>query len=232
MFCFMFMIVAFFITTGKSCGLAYQLGAFAGCPAYKRIYIIYKKLESILTNDTESLHTMRQGFFPASVTHFFETERVNIVRIRVCWVPNETRPPPACNRFDSNNQTAINETQCLNFRWSGLPSLNMIAVEQLLAFDPVLTSWVYSRFVDHTYYRSFPLVFDISPDLFSCTPSEDDLTQATVLLLTWVSGATYTHTHLAFVYICMQYLPLVLHIHVELSWQGKIIPVIIRPRCS
>ena len=186
MFCFMFMIAAFFTTTWGSCDLDYKLG-ISGCPAYKRMYSIYKKLESILTNDAESLHLMRQGFFPASVTHFFETERVNVVRIRVCWIPNETRPPPACNSLDSNNQTAISETQCWHFRWSGVPALNMIAVDQLLAFDPVLTNWIYSRFIDHTYYRSFPLVFDISSDLFSCTPSEDDLTQATVLLLTWVS---------------------------------------------
>ena len=99
MFCFMFMIAAFFTTTWGSCDLDYKLG-ISGCPAYKRMYSIYKKLESILTNDAESLHLMRQGFFPASVTHFFETERVNVVRIRVCWIPNETRPPPACNSLD------------------------------------------------------------------------------------------------------------------------------------
>ena len=192
MFCFMVVIVAFFTTTCKSCDLDYKLGPF-DCPTYKRIYIIYKKLESILTNDTVSLHLMRQAFFQASVTHFsLETERVNVVPIAVCWVPNKTRPPPACNSLDRNNQTAITEMRCWNFRWSGLPALNIIAVEQLLAFDPVLTSWIYSRFVDHT-YRKFLLVFDISPDLFSCTPSEDDLTQATVLLLTWVSVTIYTH---------------------------------------
>ena len=191
MFCFMFMIVAFFITTCKSCDLGYKFGSY-GCPSYRQIYIIYKKLESILTNDTESLHLMRQGFFPASVTHFFETERVNIVKIRVCWVPNETSwPPPACNSLNSNNQTTLTETRCWDFRWSSLPALNMIAVDQLLAFDPMLTYLIYSRFVDHTYYRSSHLVFGIGPDLFSCTPSEDDLTQATVLLLTWVSVTMY-----------------------------------------
>ena len=140
-----------------------------------------------MTNDTVSLHLIRQAFFQTPVTHFsLETERVNVVPITVCWVPNKTRPPPACNSLDSNNQTAITEMRCWNFRWSSLPALNMIAVEQLLAFEPILTSCVYSRFVDRT-YRRFLLAFDISPDLFSCTPSEDDLTQATVQLLTWVS---------------------------------------------
>ena len=189
-FCFM-LIAAFINTTWGSCDLDYKLRPF-DCPAYKRIYFIYKKLESIMINDTETLYLMRQAFFPATVTQFLETERVNVVRIRVCWVPNKMRPPAACNSLDSNNQSTLTETHCWNFRWSRSPVLNMIAVEQLLAFAPILTSWIYSRYVEHTYHRSFLLVFDISPDLFPCTPSEDDLTWATVLLLTWVSVVTYT----------------------------------------
>ena len=200
MFCFMFMIVAFFTTTCKSCDFDDKLGP-VDCPVYKRIHLIYKKLESIMTNDTESLYQMRQAFFPASVAHFLETERVNVVKIGVCWVPNKTRPPPACNSLDSNNQTAKTETRCLYFRWSRSPVLNMIAVEQLLAFAPILTSWIYSMYVEHTYHRSFLLVFDISPDLFPCTPSEDDLTQATVLLLTWVSVVRYTHPPGLYIYM-------------------------------
>ena len=179
MFC---LIIMFTNRTCESCEPNYK----DDCSVYKRIYPIYKKLESIMTNDTETLFLMRQAFFPATFKHLVETERLNNVRIRVCWVLNETRPPPACN---SNNQTTLTETRCWNFRWSRSPALNMIAVEQLLVFDPVLTSTVYSRSVgsSSTYYRSLPLVFGISPDIFPCTPSESDLTQATVLLLTWVS---------------------------------------------
>ena len=66
----------------------------------------------------------------------------------------------------------------------------MIAVEQLLGFDPVFTTWIYSRFVDHTYRRSFELQFNMSSVVFSRTPTEEELTQATILLLTWVSIAT------------------------------------------
>ena len=203
MFCFMFMIVAFFTTTCKSCDFD-DILRLVDCPVYRRIHLIYKELESIMTNDTENLYQMRQAFFPASVTHFLETERVNVVEIGVCWVPNKTRPPPACNSLDSNNQTDKTETRCWNFRWSSLPVLNMIAIEQLLAFDPMLTSTVYSRLVDHTYRRKFLLTFDISSDVFLCTPSEDDLTRATVLLLTWVSVVRYTHP--TGLYIYMDYL--------------------------
>ena len=48
MFCSMFMIVAFFTTTCKSCELDYKLRPF-GCPEYKRVYLIYKKVESMVT---------------------------------------------------------------------------------------------------------------------------------------------------------------------------------------
>ena len=146
MYCFMFIgIMAFVNTAWGLCELDYKLGVF-GCPVYKRIYPIYKKLESIITNDAETLYLMRQAFFPPLTPHILETERVNVVLIRVCWIPNKTKPPPACNSLDSNNQTAT-ETRCKNFRWSRSPALNMIAVEQLLVFDPVFTITVYSRFV-------------------------------------------------------------------------------------
>ena len=183
MFCLVTIVIMFTNRTCESCEPNYK----DDCPEYKRIYPIYKKLESIMINDTETLFLMRQAFFPAIFKHFVDTERLNAVKIRVCWVFNETRPPPACNTLDSNNQTTLTEPRCWDFRWSRSPALNMIAVDQLLGFDPAFTAMIYSRFVDHTHGQSILLVFNISSDVFPCTPSEDDLTQATVLLLTWVS---------------------------------------------
>ena len=184
MFCLVIIVIMFTNKTCESCEPNYK----DDCSVYKRMYSIYKKLESILTNDTETLFLMRQAFFPAIFKHFVETEKVNVVKIRVCWLTNRTRPPSACNNPDSNNNQTATETRCKDFRWSRSPALNMIAVEQLLVFEPVLTSTVYSRSVgSYTWFHRFSLVFDISPDIFPCTPSESDLTQATVLLLTWVS---------------------------------------------
>ena len=44
-----------------SCEPDYKLGMF-DCPVYKKIYSIYKKLEIILTNDTETRYLLRQTF--------------------------------------------------------------------------------------------------------------------------------------------------------------------------
>ena len=192
-YCFMLIVIAIFINKTRGfCNSNNTIGMpDHDCSMYKSVYLIYKTLENIVTNDNVTLYLMRQAFFPAIVAHFLEpSETVNTVRIRVCWEPSETRPPPPCNSLDNNNNQTATETRCKNFRWSRSPALNMIAVEQLLGFDPVLTTWIYSRFVDHTYRRSFQLQFNMSSDVFLCIPTEEELTQATILLLTWVSIAT------------------------------------------
>ena len=149
MYCSMFIVIVAFINkTAGSCEPNDKIGE-SNWPVYKRIYPIYKKLESTVTNDPETLYLMRQAFFSApQISHFVESERANIVKIKVCWV--------------------LNETQCWYFRWSSSPALNMIAVEQLLALDPVLTGAIYSRFVSSTHPQEFLLVFNISPDIFPC----------------------------------------------------------------
>ena len=59
----MFIGIMAFVNPGwGSYELDYKLGMF-GCPVYKKIYPIYKKLEIILTNDTETLFLLRQTFF-------------------------------------------------------------------------------------------------------------------------------------------------------------------------
>ena len=65
--------------------------------------------------------------------------------------------------------------------------MNMVDVGQLVAFDPVATSLIYSRFVDRPSNRRFLLMFNLSLEAFSCSPAADNLIGAIVLLSTWVS---------------------------------------------
>ena len=60
------------------------------CHQTEKIYPIYKKLETILTNDTEAFYTMKQAFFPTLQPHFWESTRVNAVITRVCVITDET----------------------------------------------------------------------------------------------------------------------------------------------
>ena len=150
-----------------------------------RIYPLYKKLETIVTNDKETLYTMKQAFFPALEPHFWESTRVNVVLIRVCVITDETMMK--CSSSGGNNSMFI-KTQCWNFRWSSSPALNRITIGQLLAFDPVLTPIVYSHFVGKVWSRSAYTLFHIKSSLFPCVPLESDFTQAVVLLLSWASA--------------------------------------------
>ena len=155
-----------------------------------------------MINDTKALYMMKEAFFPTLVQRSWENDEVNVVQIRVCGILNETSPPPStCNGID--NSQALMNTRCWNLRWSSSPALNMIAVDQLLAFDPMISGLMYSGFVGSPHDRTFLFVFDISSDVFPCSPSESDLTHAIVLLSSWVSAAN-TDRHIP---IChMQFL--------------------------
>ena len=177
-----FVTVVFVTTTWAGCKTDYEFDIY-GCEVCGRVYPIYKKLESIMINDTKALYRMREAFFPTLIQRSPESEAVNAVLIRVCGILNETCLP----RQTCNNNQALRNTRCWNLRWSSSPALNMIDVGQLMAFEPVFPLVIYSTIVGSPSHRNFLVVFHISSDLFPCTPSEDDLTEAIVLLTSWVS---------------------------------------------
>ena len=175
--------VVFVTTTWADCEIDYKAGIH-GCQVYERVYPIYKKLESIMVNDTEILYQMKEAFFPTLVRQSWESRATKAVHIRVCGMVNETSEPPStCNGFDDN----LVKTRCWNLRWSRSHGLNMIDVGQLLAFDPTFPDAIYSPIVGSSRRRSYFFAFHITSDLFPCTPSESDLTQAIALLSSWVS---------------------------------------------
>ena len=149
-----------------------------------RIYTIYKKLETILTNDKETLYKMKQAFFPALKPHFWESARVNVVNIRVCVITDETMVK--CNSSGGSNSMSI-ETQCWKFLWSSSPALTKITSGQLLVFDPVFAAMIY-RYLRGDRHRGAHILLHIKSAVFPCIPLERDFTQAVALLLSWVSA--------------------------------------------
>jgi len=83
-------LVVFVVTTWSSLCVESLHEDPLHCHQTKKIYLLYKKLEAILTNDTEALYTMKQAFFPVLEPHFWESARVNVVLIRVCVITDET----------------------------------------------------------------------------------------------------------------------------------------------
>ena len=190
-YCFVFIInyvtVVFVTTTWADCEMYNRFGTY-GCQVHERVYPIYKKLESIMVNDTEALYMMKEAFFPTLAQQYWENDEVNVLQIRVCGIFNETSPPPPTCKGVDNNQ-ALRNTRCWNLRWSSSPAMDMIDDGQMLAFDPIISSLMYSGFVGIPHHRTFLFVFHITSDLFPCTPSESDLTEAIVLLTSCVSEA-------------------------------------------
>ena len=182
----MYIVMVVFVATTRS-SLCVELGpeGLLRCHQAEKINSIYKKLEKIVTSDTEALCSMKQAFFPTLQPHFWESARVNVVLIRVCVITDETMMK--CNSSGGNNSMFM-KSQCWKFRWSSSPALNRISVGQLLAFDPVLTFIIYSNFVGSVWPRSAYTVFRITSAVFPCVPQESDFTQALVLLLSWVSA--------------------------------------------
>ena len=131
-----------------------------------RIYPIYEKLETILTNDKETLYTMKQAFFPALDPHFWESARINVVKIRVCVITDETMM--TCNSSSENNNVFI-KTQCWKFLWSSSPALTKITNGQLFAFDPVLGGLIYSYFRGRR-HRDAHILLHIQSSVFPCIP--------------------------------------------------------------
>ena len=148
------------------------------------IYTIYKNLETILTNDKETLYKMKQAFFPALHPHFWESARINVVEIRVCVITDETMMN--CNSSSGNNSVFI-KTQCWKFLWSSSPALTKITNGQLLVFDPVIASGIY-RYFRGSRARVARILLHITPAVFPCIPLERDFTQAVALHLSWVSA--------------------------------------------
>jgi len=178
-------MVVFVATTWSSLCVESLPGDPFHCNQTKKIYHIYKKLETILTNDTEALYTMKQAFFPALQPHFWESTRVNVVLIRVCVVRDETMMK--CNSSGGNNSMFI-KTQCWNYQWSSSPALTRIASGQLFAFDPVFAPLIYHYIIGG---RQAQILLNIKSAVSPCVPLESDFTQAVVLLLSWVSAAVY-----------------------------------------
>jgi len=85
-----YIVMVIFVATTWSSLCVELLPESLHCYQTKKMYPIYKKLESIVTNDRETLYTMKQTFFPALEPHFWESTRVNVVNIRVCVITDET----------------------------------------------------------------------------------------------------------------------------------------------
>ena len=148
--------------------------------------MLYQKLEGALINNSKALFQLKKTFFSVSGTHIQEVE---ILRMHVCVRDGVTEhfKSPGTN-INSSNGTH-NSTHCWKFQWSASALLSFITVDQLMTFDFMYVNFVYSQIQGSIRNHNLSITLNTKSDLLPCThiPSDNDLEEVLIQLLSWVS---------------------------------------------
>ena len=150
------------------------------CSDDDKIDLLYQKLERALINNSRALLQMKQIFFPVVSTHIQE---VQILHLHVCVrVMGQFESFWSITNISTDSDPRIH---CWDFKWSASAVLSMISIDQLMAFDFISVDMIYSAIEKSTTHKTVNVT--ISTSLLPCMPSESDLQEALLQLLSWVS---------------------------------------------
>ena len=151
------------------------------CSDDNKIDLLYQKLERALINNSRTLLQMKRKFFPAFDNHIQE---VQVLQLDVCV--------RVVGQFKSSGSTTTNSSNdnapsihCWNFKWSASAVLSLLSIDQLMVFDFFYVDMIYSNIQMSMAHKTVSII--LSTDLHPCVPSEGDLQDALVQLLSWVS---------------------------------------------
>ena len=137
--------------------------------------VLFQKLEDALKTNRQTLYLLRKAFFP---TQCLPRDLVNLhVHVIVCSVV-----PEKCDEHCAASGAISNCSYTQRFQWSSSPLLDLIPSGQLLTLDNVLSRVIYHE----TFHRSW-LSVELQIDSFPNDVSENDLLEALIQLLCWVS---------------------------------------------
>ena len=137
--------------------------------------VLFQKLEDALKTNKQTLYLLRNAFFPP---HHLPRDLVNLhVHVIVCSVL-----PEKCDEHCAASGAISNFSYTQRFQWSSSPLLDLIPSGQLLTLDNVLSRVIYHE----TFHRSW-LSVELQIDSFPNDVSENDLLEALIQLLCWVS---------------------------------------------
>ena len=149
------------------------------CSDDNKIDLLYQKLERALINNFTTLLQMKRKFFPVFDNHIQE---VQVLHLHVCVRVTDQVKSSGSTSISNENEPSIH---CWNFKWSVSALLNLISIDQLMAFDFVYVDTIYSQIQRSMAHKTVSIT--LSTDLPPCTSSESDLQEALVQLLSWVS---------------------------------------------
>ena len=138
----------------------------------------YQKLEKSLIQNHFVLHQLQETFFPS------QNLPPDSVGLHVCVTVGSVQPRN-CDNFSLPGGQG-NFSYCQKFQWSRSVLLNLISEDRLLVLDNVLIERI-NHLIKHKRGLKVPLQIDI----LSCDVTEDDILEALMQLLPWVS--IFTH---------------------------------------
>ena len=138
------------------------------------IWDTYQKLENSLIQNRFVLHQMQEAFFPT------QNLPPDSLSLHVCVTVGGVQPGNCDNCFLPGGQG--NFFYCQKFQWSRSVLLHLISNDQLLALDNVIIQRINS-FINHQAELEVPLRIDTLP----CDVTKDDILEALMQLLPWVS---------------------------------------------
>ena len=141
---------------------------------------VYQKLEHALITDSNIRYLMQHKFFPS------QKPSPDLVFIHVNITVNSTGVPESCGGHHPLPDKLISFPYYQVFQWSSSPLLNLISIDQLLILDNVI-----SERICHNVHHESSLHVLLHVDTLPCNTSEDDLLEALMQLLPWVSTSAY-----------------------------------------
>ena len=147
---------------------------------------VYQKLEHALITDSEVGHLLQDTFFPS------QGLPQDLIFISVSVTIDSMLP-----------NAPVNFSYFQKFQWCSSPLLSLISIDQLLILDNVISERIY-RITQHHGFLNILLHIDTLP----CNTSEDDMLEALMQLLPWVSASD-----LCSVCVCMASCVRIWHMH-------------------
>ena len=138
----------------------------------------HQKLEKSLIENRFVLHQMQEAFFPS------QNLPPDSVLLHVCVTVGGMQPGNCDNFSLPGGQGKF--SYCQMFQWSSSVLLNLISDDQLLVLDNVLVDHI-NHVITHRAELEIPLQIDV----LHCHVTKNNILEALMQLLPWVSKSTH-----------------------------------------
>ena len=147
--------------------------------------VVYQTLEHALITDSKVVYLMQNTFVPSQGS----SRDIVIIGVNVTA---DSLLPGSCDEYPPLPNMPVTFPYYQKFQWSSSPLFNLISVDQLLIIDNVISGSIH-----HNMEHPDKLHVSLHIDTLPCNVSEDDLLEALMQLLPWVSTSLHACMNIA-----------------------------------